>query len=68
MMIGQIKLEGMQFHAFHGVYPEERKNGQIYRVDFSFYTEIGKASQSDAIEDAIDYTSIYSLILEENST
>ncbi len=64
-MIGQIKLEGMQFHAFHGVYPEERKNGQLYRVDFSFYTEIEKATQSDALADAIDYASIYGLILEE---
>ena len=64
-MIGQINLEGMQFHAFHGVYPEERKNGQLYRVDFSFHTEIEKASHTDSLADAVDYSQIYTIISEE---
>jgi dihydroneopterin aldolase len=64
-MIGKINLEGMKFYAFHGVYPEERKNGQLYRVDFSFHTEIEKGSISDSIEDTVDYTSIYKIISEE---
>lgn len=28
-----IKLEKMSFYCFHGLYPEERKNGGNYQVD-----------------------------------
>ena len=29
----EIHLQGMEFHAFHGVYPEEKKLGNRFRVD-----------------------------------
>ena len=64
-MIGKFELKGLEFHAFHGVYEEERINGQIFRVDVSFETNIDKSAHSDNLIDTIDYTYIYELIAEQ---
>lgn len=64
-MIGKFSLCGLEFHAYHGVYDSERLNGQIFKVDISFETNIDAASQSDSLKDAIDYTYIYALIKEQ---
>jgi dihydroneopterin aldolase len=34
-MNGRISLEGLEFHAFHGVYPHERESGNWFEVDIS---------------------------------
>jgi dihydroneopterin aldolase len=64
-MIGKFELTGLEFHAYHGVYEEEKIKGQAFRVDISFETNIEIPAQSDNILDAVDYTYIYSLILEQ---
>jgi len=64
-MIGKFELTGLEFHAYHGVYDEERTNGQLFRVDVSFETNIYKAAQSDDLIDTIDYTYIYELIADQ---
>jgi len=60
-----VEIEGMEIFAFHGVFPEEKKNGQLFRVDGLFRYDAGVASQSDEIADAMDYTLICRLIEDE---
>lgn len=57
-----IKLSGMDFKAFHGLYPEERQNGNRFTVDISFEADTTRAEVSDAIDDTIDYSALYSLV------
>ena len=64
-MIGKFELTGLEFHAFHGVYESERINGQTFKVDISFETNVSTAAYSDNLKDAIDYTYIYELISEQ---
>lgn len=50
-----IVLRGIEVFAHHGVFPEERKNGQTFVLDVEVEYDMGPASRSDDVEDALDY-------------
>lgn len=52
----------MQFYGYHGVYPEETKLGQRFCVNITIESDLKKASQSDDINDTIDYGLVYERI------
>ncbi|MGM9735847.1 MAG: dihydroneopterin aldolase [Candidatus Cryptobacteroides sp.] len=60
-----IELEGMEFHAYHGCLESERKEGNLFVVDFSGYADIHKASRSDSLSDTVDYGKVYEVVAEE---
>lgn len=64
-MRGKIILKGMQFHAFHGLYEEERKKGNNFSVDISLETDLKKNTLSDNNEGLLDYSVVYEIIREE---
>lgn len=64
-MIGEISLEGIEFYAYHGFYPEERKIGNKYEVDVKIKTDIGNSATTDQLSETIDYGQIYNLIKTE---
>ena len=64
-MTGTIKLKGLEFHAFHGVYEEEQQNGNTFLVDIEIKTDVSKSSKSDNLEDTIDYVKIYEAVKTE---
>ena len=64
--MAQVVLEGMRFHAFHGVYPEERILGTDYIVNVEINTGIAAAAKSDKLEDAtINYETVYQICMAE---
>ncbi|MFM2284937.1 MAG: dihydroneopterin aldolase [Bacteroidota bacterium] len=63
--MGLIALEGMEFFAYHGVYPEERASGQWFRVELELTNDFSKAAQSDDLSDALDYVAVYEVLKEE---
>jgi dihydroneopterin aldolase len=63
--MGKILLEGMEFYAYHGVYQEERENGQPFSIDLEILADYSKACHSDKLEDAIDYVQVYELVKAE---
>ncbi len=60
-----ISLEGLEFFAYHGVFPEENKIGNKYRIDITLTLDLSHAAASDALENTVDYGKLYKLI-EEN--
>ncbi len=55
-----VALEGMQFFAYHGLFEAEKKSGNDFEADV--WIETGTAvSNSDQIEDALDYGAIYAV-------
>jgi dihydroneopterin aldolase len=60
-----IALEGMQFYAYHGFYKEERIIGNHYLVDVSVEVPIGKAAETDALQDTLNYETIYLIVEKE---
>ena len=65
---GIIELNGMEFHAFHGCLERERREGNLFIVDFHGETDLRKAAGSDALEDTVNYGEIYDIIKTEMAT
>lgn len=57
-----IELCGMQFHSFHGCLEKERREGNDFVVDFRCRYDIGKAAESDDLQDTLDYSEIYDIV------
>ncbi|KMY46138.1 dihydroneopterin aldolase [Bacillus sp. FJAT-27916] len=60
----KIILEKMEFYGYHGVYPEENKLGQRYRVDLTAYLDLKPAGQTDDLNKSVNYAEIYTLCKE----
>lgn len=61
-MRGKIHLEGLEFHAYHGVYPHERSSGNKFEVDVLVETEIGSEAFQDKLSGTINYEDLYSVV------
>ena len=66
--IGIIELEGMEFHAFHGVLEHEKLEGNLFIVDFKGEVDMSKAAESDQLEDTLNYALIYDAVAKEMKT
>jgi dihydroneopterin aldolase len=51
----EIRVLGIEFTGYHGVFEEERKNGRRFRVDVIAEVEGLKGFTSDDLDDTIDY-------------
>ena len=56
-----IELTGLRFHAFHGLYKEEKRIGGDYEVNVTIQHQ-PKRLPVLHIEDTIDYSVVYNLI------
>lgn len=61
----KIKLNGLEFHGYHGVHPEEKKLGGKYIIDLHIEARVEPALTSDNLEDTVDYEALYNAIVEE---
>ena len=64
-MIGKITLEGLEFHAFHGVYDFEKQAGNNFVVDITIETDFSKAAETDNLSGTVDYEVVYALVKAE---
>ncbi len=64
-MSGLIEIEGMEFHARHGHFEVEKITGNRFLVDVKINTDCSAASQSDKLEDALDYQKVYQITKDE---
>ena len=62
---GLIELEEMEFYAYHGHFKEEQIVGNKFLVNISIETDCSKAAETDELEDALNYVSIYEITKEE---
>ena len=58
----RIVLEGLEFHGYHGVFPEEATFGARFVVDLELYVALG---QADDLGSTVDYSAAYGLVREE---
>ena len=61
-MKGKVALEGLEFHAYHGVYPHERSSGNKFEVDIIVETEFQEAAFQDDLSGTINYEDLYRLV------
>ena len=55
----------MRFHAYHGVYAQEKKTGNEFRVDLKLEVDVSKACLSDSLEDTVNYSAVYDIVKHE---
>lgn len=58
----KIIFDKIQFYAYHGVYEEETKLGQMFEVDLEMYMDLKKAGNSDCLEDTVNYAQVYQVV------
>ena len=60
--LGELGLEGLVFHAFHGCFERERLEGGAYVVDLTVRFDMSRAIGSDALEDTVDVQRLYDIV------
>lgn len=66
----QIRIEDLEVYAGHGVYPEETREGQLFKVSAVLNTDLGPAGRADDLSLSTNYGEVCRLIhryLRENT-
>jgi dihydroneopterin aldolase len=63
-----IELRRMEFFAYHGHLPEERLVGNYFYVDVTAEADLGKAINTDCLDDTVNYQQIYEVVKREMNT
>ncbi len=61
-MSDRIEITGLFGFGYHGLFDDERENGQGFLVDAILNLDLSKASRSDLLEDTINYSAVADLI------
>ncbi|WP_338752574.1 dihydroneopterin aldolase [Bacillus sp. FJAT-52991] len=57
----KIYVTGMEFYGYHGVFPEENKLGQRFRVDATLDVSLQQAGETDQLEYTVNYAEVYQI-------
>lgn len=57
-----IRLRQIRLFAYHGVYPDERKHGQLFETDVELQVDARASASSDALSDTVDYAAVYEVV------
>jgi len=60
-----IEIEKMEFYAFHGHFKEEQIVGNKFLIDLTIEADLEKASETDRLEDTLDYQVAFRLVKKE---
>ncbi len=60
----KLRVQGMIFHAYHGLEHDEIRNGQRFEVDLEMIFDASKAAASDQLRDTIDVRQVYDKVRE----
>ena len=64
-MTGRVALEGLEFHAFHGVYPHELESGNWFEVDIAVETDFSMAAANDELTGTVNYETLFKIVKDE---
>jgi 7,8-dihydroneopterin aldolase/epimerase/oxygenase len=54
-MTDRIELRGLTVRGHHGVFEQERSDGQEFVVDITVWIDLDRAAASDDLTDTLDY-------------
>jgi dihydroneopterin aldolase len=64
-MNGKVSLEGLEFHAYHGVYAHERSSGNKFEVDIFVETDFDDSAFRDELTGTLNYEDLYAVVKTE---
>lgn len=56
--VDEITLTGVRAFGYHGVFPEERRDGQQFVVDTTLFLSTERAAETDDIADTVNYGAV----------
>ena len=62
--VDEITLTGLRVFGRHGVYEQERRDGQHFVVDTTLYVSADRAAASDDVADTVHYGEVAERIVE----
>jgi 7,8-dihydroneopterin aldolase/epimerase/oxygenase len=60
--VDSIRMTGMVFFGYHGVFAEEQRIGQRFYVNAELYLDLKAAVSSDNVSDTVDYGQVYDIV------
>lgn len=66
-MKSYIMLENIFIYAHHGVFSQETKVGNLFKVNVKIEVDIMPSCLSDELSDTVSYADVYNIIKEEMS-
>lgn len=63
--MGIIRIDNMEFYAYHGCFKEERIVGNRFLADLEISAKLEKAVLSDHIDDTLNYQLAYEIVKEQ---
>lgn len=58
-MLDKIFVHEMEFYGYHGVFPEENKLGQRFKVDLTVELSLKEAGTTDNLNYSVNYGELY---------
>ena len=65
--MGTIKLQNIRVYTNHGCLVEEEKIGSDYIVNLEIKTDLRKSSETDDLNDTVDYVQLNDIVTSEMS-
>lgn len=59
-----IRLLGMEFYGYHGVFEAEQELGQRFEVDVELHRDLKLAGDSDDLDVTLNYVDVYTVVKE----
>ena len=60
----RIYIKGLRVFAYHGVNPEEKRDGQTFVLDLTLEADLSQARRSDCLEDTVNYAAVCQTVRE----
>ncbi|MDG4657957.1 dihydroneopterin aldolase [Ectobacillus antri] len=57
----KIFVKEMEFYGYHGVFPEETRLGQRFKVDLTVHLDLRRAGVTDDLSQSVNYGELYQL-------
>ena len=54
----KIIINGLKVFAYHGVNPEEKRDGQTFELDIVLYLPLLRAGKTDELDDTVSYAKV----------
>lgn len=64
-MITSIEIRDLRIAASHGVLPQERVVGHLFRIDLTLWLDLTRAMRSDSLADTVSYADVVALVRDE---
>lgn len=54
----KIHIKGLRVYSYHGVNPEEKRDGQPFEVDLTLSLDLSRPCETDRVEDTVSYAQV----------